>query len=98
MGTATSTWEIRLRAVQSSRVSNRSEPKTPRGVPIVVTLPGLIPIRLVPNWVNSASTKRWSPSPIEVRRMTAPMPTAIPSPVSNDCSPLEWIEVVMNRI
>src|SRR5512139_2653106 len=33
---------------------------------------------LVPNWVNSASTKRWMPSPIEVSRITAAIPTAMP--------------------
>jgi hypothetical protein len=43
--------------------------------------PGMAVMTLVPNWVNSPSTKRWMPSPIEVSRITAAMPTAMPSRV-----------------
>ena len=47
-------------------------------IPVVDVFPGVTPIRLVPNWVNSASTKRWTPSPREVSSTTAAMPTAMP--------------------
>ena len=56
-------------------------PNTPTAAPKVRARPGLMPTRFVPNWVNSANTKRWTPSPMEVRRTTAPMPTAIPRAV-----------------
>ena len=49
--------------------------------PEVLTFPGDMLAIFVPNWVNSASTKRWMPSPIDVNRMTAAMPTAMPSNV-----------------
>ena len=78
-------------------VSSRSEPITPSEVPKVVTLPGLMLTRLVPNWVNSASTNRCSPSPMEVSRITAAMPTAMPRPVSTLCSRLARIEPVTKR-
>ena len=60
----------------SSSVSGRTELGMPVGAgPDVLTLPGDRLTMLVPNWVNSASTKRWMPSPIEVSRITAAMPT-----------------------
>ena len=43
------------------------------------TLPGLISIRLVPNWVNCDTMYRRVPSPSEVSRMTAATPIATPS-------------------
>ena len=52
---------------------------------MVCTFPGLMAMRLVPNWVNSARTKRSKPEPIEVSRITAAMPTAIPRPVRKEC-------------
>ena len=62
--------------------SGRTVLTAPSDAPCVVMRPGVTVMRLVPNWVNSAMTKRCSPSPIEVSRITAAMPTAMPSAVS----------------
>ena len=51
-------------------------------MPPVVVRPGESVTTFVPIWLNSASRKRCRPSPIEVSRITAAMPTAMPSSVS----------------
>ena len=45
-------------------------------------LPGLMPMTLVPNWVNSPSTNWRVPSPMEVNRMTEAIPMEMPTVVS----------------
>ena len=49
---------------------------------MVLVFPGAMAIRLDPNWVNSARTKRCTPSPMAVSRTTAATPMAMPSTVS----------------
>ena len=71
----------RSSARASSSVSGREVLGRPGGPPRAPFLPGAISITLVPNWVNSASTNWWMPSPMEVSRITAAMPTAMPSRV-----------------
>jgi hypothetical protein len=70
------------KARASSSVSGRTELGMPVGAgPEVLTLPGEMLAILVPNCVNSASTKRCMPSPMDVSRITEAMPTAMPSSV-----------------
>ena len=88
-------WGTRLKASASSMLNGRTDPKNPMGVPMVVALPGLMPMIVVPNWVNSPSTKRWMPSPMEVSNTTAPIPTAIPSivrPLRIRCAMMDEID------
>jgi len=80
-GTTSNTRGRRFKASASSMLRGRTLLTTAPDIPRVLALPGVTAIRLVPNWVNSASTKRWIPSPIEVRSITEAIPTAIPSAV-----------------
>jgi len=73
----------RRNASASSIVSGRTVPNTPIEPPIVWAVPGVTLTMLVPNCVNSASTKRRTPSPIDVSSTTAATPTAMPSAVSS---------------
>jgi hypothetical protein len=54
-GTVVSTWRTRRSASASAIVSGRIVRSMP-GMPCVVVRPGLMPIKLVPNCVNSDST------------------------------------------
>ena len=63
-------------------VSGRTVLTAPSGAPWVWMRPGLTAMILVPNCVNSSTMKRCSPSPMEVSKITAAMPTAMPSAVS----------------
>src|SRR2546425_4766740 len=79
-GIVASTWGMRRSSPASSIVSLRIVPAMAVGLPPeVFDLPGLTPIRFVPNWVNSLRTYTRIPSPIDVSRMTEAMPMAIPS-------------------
>ncbi len=63
-------------------LSGRTVPNTPIEPPMVWVVPGVMLMMLVPNCVNSATTKRRTPSPMEVSSTTAATPTAMPSAVS----------------
>jgi hypothetical protein len=79
------TWRTcgsRASAAASSSVSSRAVDGRPGGPPRGPWRPGVISMTLVPNWPNSCSTKRCRPSPIEVSRITAAIPTAMPPSVS----------------
>lgn len=68
----------RSMARASSSVSGRTELGMPVGAgPDVLIFPGEMLTILVPNRVNSASTKRWMPLPIDVSRITAAMPSMV---------------------
>ena len=69
-------------------VSGRTVFTAPSDAPCVWMRPGVTVMMLVPNWVNSAITKRCRPSPMEVSRITAAMPTAMPSAVSTRAQPV----------
>ncbi len=82
VGTTPTTPGTCCSACASSSVSGRTEVGNPLGAPPrAVERPGEMPTTLVPNCENSPSTKRWMPSPIEVSRITAAMPTAMPASV-----------------
>ncbi len=81
-GTTASTSGICCSARASARLSGRTLEIMAPDMPMVLVLPGATAIRLVPNCVNSASTKRWMPSPMAVSNTTAATPMAMPVTVS----------------
>ena len=70
-------------AVTSSRESVVRAP-LPRLTPPVVTLPGLMTMRLAPRLSICFRTTAWAPAPIATEAITAPTPMMIPSMVRSD--------------